>query len=443
MTRRALVIGAAGRDFHNFNTYFRDNPNYTVIAFTAAQIPYIENRTYPPELAGRMYPNGIPIYDEERLVDLISEHKIDEVFFSYSDVSYENLMHLASKAMAAGSSFSLLGLNDTQLKSKKPIISVLATRTGAGKSTISRMVVESIKKTGLKPVIVRHPMPYGNLNIAVQHFKNYDDFKKYNITVEEEEEYTDHINHGVDVFAGVDYKQILEQAEKICDVIVWDGGNNDFSFYKSDQVIVVADPLRIGHESLYHPSEVNVRIADTVVINKVNVASTEMVKKTEESCRKLNPRAKIFEVISEVVVDQPSIVRNKKVLVVEDGPSVTHGGLQEGAGTYAAKDLNCTFVDPRDSAVHSIKKAYEKYPKMGKVMPALGYSHEQLRELQDSINNVDCDAVLLGTPADLRKKIRIEKPTAKVEFEGKDAGEPKFTLHLAKIIKGLKEKYNF
>lgn len=241
------------------------------------------------------------------------------------------------------------------------------------------------------------------------------------------------------MFAGVDYKQILEQAEKICDVIIWDGGNNDFSFYKSDHVIVVADPLRADHESLYHPSEVNVRIADTVVINKVNVASTEMVKKTEESCRKLNPHAEIFKVSSEVIVDQPSIVRNKKVLVVEDGPSITHGGLQEGAGTYAANILNCKIVDPRSSAVHSIKNSFEKYPKMGKVIPALGYSSEQLQELQDSINNVDCDAVLLGTPADLRKKIRIEKPTAKVEFEGKDAGEPKFTLHLSKTIEKLKK----
>jgi predicted GTPase len=442
MVRKSIIIGAAGRDFHNFNTYFRDNPNYEIIAFTAAQIPYIENRIYPPELAGKIYPNGIPIYGEEILVDLISKHKINEVFFSYSDISYENLMHLASKTMAAGASFSLLGLNDTQLKSKKPIISVLATRTGAGKSTISRMVIESIKKIGLKPVIVRHPMPYGNLKIAVQHFKNYDDFKKYNITVEEEEEYSDHINRGVDVFAGVDYKQILKQAEKTCDVIIWDGGNNDFSFYKSDHVIVVADPLRAGDELLYHPSEVNVRIADTVVINKVNVASIEMMKKTEESCRKLNPHAKIFKVSSEVTVDQPSIVRNKKVLVIEDGPSITHGGLQEGAGTYAAKMLNCEAVEPRRGAVHSIKNAYEKYPKMGKVMPALGYSPEQLQELQDSINNVDCDAVLLGTPADLRKKIKIKKPAAKVEFEGKDAGEPKFTTHLAKIINDLKKKYS-
>jgi predicted GTPase len=437
MARKSIIIGAAGRDFHNFNTYFRDNPNYEVIAFTAAQIPYIENRTYPQELAGKMYPNGIPIYNEERLVDLISEHKINEVFFSYSDISYENLMHLASKAIAAGSSFSLLGLNDTQLKSKKPIISVLATRTGAGKSTISRMVINSAKKAGLKPVVIRHPMPYGDLS-AVQHFKNYDDFKKYNITIEEEEEYTEHINRGVDVFAGVDYKQILEQAEKICDVIIWDGGNNDFSFFKSDYTIVVADPLRVGHEVSYHPSEVNVRLADVVVINKVNVASTDQVDETIESCRKINPDAKIFKVSSEIAVDFPELVRSKKVLVVEDGPSITHGQLQESAGMSAAKMLSCQLVNPQESAVGSIKAAYKKYSWIGPIIPALGYSAEQLKELQDSINKVDCDAVLLGTPADLRKRIKIDKPTAKVVFDGRDAEEPKFTSYLEEILTNLK-----
>ena len=438
MARKSIIIGAAGRDFHNFNTYFRDNTNYKVIAFTAAQIPYIENRTYPPELAGKMYPKGIPIYGEEELVDLISKHKIDEVFFSYSDVSYENLMHLASKVIAAGASFSLLGLYDTQIKSKKPIISVLATRTGAGKSTISRMVVDSVKKAGLRPVVIRHPMPYGDLN-AVQRFKSYDDFLRYNITIEEEEEYEEYINRGVDVFAGVDYKQILEQVEKISDIIIWDGGNNDFSFYKSDLTIVVADPLRVGHEKLYHPSEVNVRIADAVVINKVNVASDEMVKKTEESCRKINPGAKIFKVNSEITVDLPEIVRNKLILVVEDGPSATHGELKEGVGVFAAKMLNCNLVDPTNSAVGSIKKAYEKYPWLRKVIPALGYSVEQLQELQDSINQADCDAVLLGTPADLRKRIKIDRPTAKAGFDGKDAKEgPKFTTYLEEMMISLK-----
>ena len=441
MTRKAIIIGAAGRDFHNFNTYFRDNRNYQVVAFTAAQIPFIENRTYPQELAGNMYPDGIPIFLENKLVELISKYDVDEVFFSYSDILYENVMHLASKAMAAGATFSLLGPKDTQLQSKKPVIAVLATRTGAGKSTISRMIVDVVRKAGLKPVVIRHPMPYGDLRVAVQHFRNYDDFKKYNITIEEEEEYSDHIENDVDVFAGVDYKQILEQAEKIGDVIIWDGGNNDFSFYQSDHIIVVADPLRVGHETLYHPSEVNVRLADTVVINKVNSASAEMVQKTEESCRKLNQSAKIFKVRSEVKVDFPDMIRKKRVLVVEDGPSVTHGGLQEGAGTSAAKEFDCVLVDPRENAVGSIKQAFEKYPQMNSVMPALGYSSQQLQELQDSINKVDCDAVLLGTPADLRKKIRIEKPTAKVKFQGKDAGEPKFSSHLEKIIENIKKNH--
>ncbi len=439
MVRKAIIIGAAGRDFHNFNTYFRDNPNYEVVAFTAAQIPYIEKRTYPPELSGKMYPNGIPIFAEEKLTDLISEHSIEEVFFSYSDISYENLMHLASKAIAAGASFSLLGPNDTQLKSNKPVIAVLATRTGTGKSTISRMVVDSARELGLKPAIIRHPMPYGDLRVAVQHFKTYDDFKKFNITIEEEEEYADHINRGVDLFAGVDYKQILEQAEKVCDVIIWDGGNNDFSFYKSDCTIVVADPLRVGHEALYHPSEVNVRLADAVVINKVNIASTDMVDRTTESCKKINPNVRIFKVNSEVTVDKPDLVKEKSILVVEDGPSITHGGLREGAGVSAAKMLNCQLVDPREYAVGSIKRAYEKFPQMGHVMPALGYSSEQIQELENSINKVDCDAVLLGTPADLRKRMKINKPTAKVVFEGHDAAIPKFTWFLHEVLTNLKK----
>jgi predicted GTPase len=439
MVRKAIIIGAAGRDFHNFNTYFRNNPNYIVVAFTASQIPYIEKRTYPPELAGKNYPNGIPIFSEEKLADLILQLDVDEVFFSYSDVSYDNLMHLASKAMAAGASFSLLGPKDTQLKSNKPVIAVLATRTGTGKSTISRMVLDAAEDVGLKTVVIRHPMPYGDLRVAVQHFKTFDDFKKYNITIEEEEEYADHIKRGVDVFAGVDYKQILEQAEKICDLIIWDGGNNDFSFYKPDYTIVVADPLRAGHESMYHPSEVNVRLADAIVINKANVASSELIEKTVESCKKINPNAKVFKVNSEVTVDQPDLVRGKRVLVVEDGPSITHGELREGAGAFAAKMLNCQVIDPRKSAVGSIKNAYEKFPWIGNVMPALGYSSEQIQELKDSINKANCDAVLLGTPADLRKKMKITKPTAKVVFEGQDAGIPKFTAFLNEVLTNLKK----
>lgn len=440
MNRKAIIVGAAGRDFHNFNTYFRNNKNYRIVAFTAAQIPYIANRTYPKEIAGDLYPDGIPIFPEEKLVDLILQYDVDEVFFSYSDVLYVDVMHLASKAMAVGASFSLLGPNDTQIRSSKPVISVLATRTGAGKSTISRMIVDAIRKEGLKPVVIRHPMPYGDLRVAtVQHFANFDDFKKYNITIEEEEEYTDHIKNGVDVFAGVDYKLILEQAEKICDVIIWDGGNNDFSFYKSDHTIVVADPLRADHETLYHPSEVNVRLADTIVINKANVATEDMINESTTSCKKLNPDAKIFKVNSKVAVDLPGIIKGKKVLVVEDGPSITHGQLQNGAGYFAAMQFGCILVDPKPNAIGSIKQAFEKYPWMGPVLPALGYSVEQLQDLQDSINKVDCDAVLLGTPADLRDRINIDKPAAKVVFEGHDvSGEPKFTAYLQEIMEDLR-----
>lgn len=438
MTRKAIIIGAAGRDFHNFNMFFRDNPDYQVVAFTAAQIPYIENRMYPSELAGSMYPDGIPIHSEEKLEELIKQHDVDEVFFSYSDISYENLMHLASRAIAAGASFCLLGTKDTQLVSRKPVVAVLATRTGAGKSTIARMVIKAAQEAGLKPAVVRHPMPYGDLRVAVQHFKSYEDFKKYNITVEEEEEYSDHIGRGIDVFAGVDYRQILEQAEKICDVIIWDGGNNDFSFYRADCTIVVADPLRAGHETAYHPSEVNVRLADAVVINKANAATAEMIDKTVRSCSSINPGTKIFKVNSEVTVDRPDFVRNKAVLVVEDGPSITHGELGEGAGGFAARMLNCRQVDPRANAVGTIKQAYEKYPWMGAVMPALGYSTEQLAELEASINATDCDAVILGTPADLRKRISIRKPAAKVTFEGRDAGEPAFSLYLKEMFGRLK-----
>jgi predicted GTPase len=438
MVRKAIIIGAAGRDFHNFNMYFRDNQNYKVVAFTAAQIPFIQDRTYPAKLAGSLYPQGIPIFSEEKLQDLILQNKVDEVFFSYSDVLYEDIMHIASKTMASGASFSLLGPKDTQLESKKPVISVLATRTGAGKSTISRMIVDEIRKTGLKPAVVRHPMPYGDLSIAVQHFTTYDDFLKYKITTEEEEEYSDHIQNNIDVFAGVDYKEILEKVEKVCDIIIWDGGNNDFSFFKADHTIVVADPLRQGHETRYHPSEMNVRIADSIVINKANAASSEMIKKTENSCRRLNPKAKIFLVDSEVIVDKPEIIQEKRVLVVEDGPSTTHGDLKEGAGVFAAKKHNCQIVNPKDKAIGSIKEAFEKY-QIGLILPALGYSSKQLEDLQESINNVDCDAVLLGTPADLRKKIKIIKPTAKVRFEGKDSQGPKFTEHIAKIISNLKK----
>jgi predicted GTPase len=442
MVRKAIIMGAAGRDFHNFNVYFRDNANYAVVAFTAAQIPYIENRAYPASLAGvDRYPDGIPIFGEEKLAELVRQHQVDEVFFSYSDVSYENIMHAASKAIAAGASFVLLGTRDTQLKSKKPVISVLATRTGAGKSTIARMVIEAARRASLKAVIVRHPMPYGDLEAqAVQHFKSKEDFKKHTITVEEEEEYADHIERGTEVLAGVDYQKILELAESISDVIIWDGGNNDFSFYVSDYTIVVADPLRAGDVVRYHPGEVNVRIADAIVINKVNAADRRAVEKVIESCQKINSKAETFRVKSEEVVDKPDLIRGRRVLVVEDGPSITHGELGEGVGAYAARKLDCTLVDPRPHVVGSIKKAYEDYPWIGQVLPALGYSTQQLQELEASINAVDCDAVVLGTPADLRARIRISKPTVRVRFEGRDAGEPAFSQYLDKVFAKIRSR---
>ncbi len=442
MVRKGIIMGAAGRDFHNFNMYFRDNPNYIVVAFTAAQIPYIEGRVYPASLAGpARYPNGIPVYTEDVLADLITLHQVDEVFFSYSDVSYDYIMHAASKVIAAGASFVLLGLRDTQLKSNKPVISILATRTGAGKSTIARMVVDAARRANLKTVIVRHPMPYGELEMQpVQHFKSTEDFKKHRITVEEEEEYADHIEQGTEVLAGVDYQKILELAQSIADVTIWDGGNNDFSFFASDYTIVVADPLRVDDEVRYHPSEVNVRTADAIVINKVNVADRQAVEKVIESCRMINSKANIFKVRSEVTIDKPDLIRWKRVLVVEDGPSVTHGELREAVGAYAARKLNCTLVNPRPYAVGSIKRAYENYPWIGTVLPALGYSTQQLKDLEMSINSVDCDAVVFGTPVDLRTRIQISKPAVRVRFEGKDTTELAFSQYLDKVFAGIRDR---
>lgn len=442
MVRKAIIMGAAGRDFHDFNTYFRANPNYKVIAFTAAQIPYIENRVYPASLAGASrYPDGISIFSEEKLAELIRQYQVDEVFFAYSDISYENIMHAASTVISAGASFVLLGTRDTQLKSRKPVISILATRTGAGKSTIARMVVDAARRANLKTVIVRHPMPYGDLEVeAVQHFKSAEDFNKHKITVEEEEEYADHIERGTEVLAGVDYKEILELAESLSDVIIWDGGNNDFSFYVSDYTIVVADPMRAGDEVRYHPSEVNVRTADIIVINKVNAAEKPAVDRLVESCQRINTNAKIFKVKSEEAFNKPDLVKGMRVLVVEDGPSITHGELKEGIGAFAAHKLDCKLVDPRPYAVGSIKDAFEKYPGIGRVLPALGYSTEQLQDLETSINAVDCDAVVLGTPADLKRRIRILRPTVRVRFEGRDAGEPAFSQYLDIVFAEIKAK---
>ena len=417
MTRNALIMGAAGRDFHDFLVYFKGNPEYRVVAFTATQIPYISDRTFPASLAGGLYPDGIPIYPEAKLAELIEAHQVTDVYFAYSDVSGPYVMGMAAIAQAKGASFHLLGPKDTMLKSSKPVVAVVADRTGAGKSTISRMVVDILLRMGLRPVVVRHPMPYGDLAVAVQRFQTYDDLDRYRTTIEERVEYEGHIDKGIVVYAGVDYAAILEQAEKECDVVIWDGGNNDFSFYLPDLTITVVDPMRPGDQSRYYPGETNVRLADAIVVNKVNIATRKAVAQVVESCRELNKGALVVKTDSNATLDKPELVRRKRVLVVEDGPSVTHGGLSEGAGAVAARRAGGILVDPRSKAVGSIRRAYRRFPKLGKVMPALGYSEAQLKELEKSINGVSCDAVVLGTPSDITRMINIRKPVARVHFE--------------------------
>lgn len=423
MARNAIIMGAAGRDFHNFNVYFRENPEYRVVAFTATQIPYISDRTYPASLAGRLYPRGIPIYPEERLGEVIDSDRVTDVYFSYSDVSDEYVMAKASAAQSKGASFHLLGPKDTMIKSSKPVVAVVADRTGAGKSTISRMVSDIIVNMGLKPVVVRHPMPYGNLaDQAVQRFDSHRDLERYHATIEEREEYEGHIDKGVVVYAGVDYGAILKRAEREGDVVIWDGGNNDFSFYVPDLTITVVDPTRPGDESRYYPGTTNVMLADIIVINKANIVPKKVVEELAAACGALNGHAVVLKTNSNAVLDKPELVKGRKVLVVEDGPSVTHGGLSEGAGAAAARQAKAILVDPRRKAVGSILKAYERFPKLGNVLPALGYSDRQLKELERSINGVDCDAVVLGTPSDITKMVHIRRPVARVRFEASEVG---------------------
>lgn len=425
MKRNAIIMGAAGRDFDNFLVYFKDNKDFRVVAFTATQIPYISDRTFPASLTGSQYPDGIPIYPETMLEELISTEEVTDVYFSYSDVSNEYVMQLASIVQSKGASFHLLGPKDTMIKAHKPVVAVVADRTGAGKSTISRLVSDVIVKMGLKPVVVRHPMPYGDLAVPVQRFATHEDLDTYHTTIEEREEYEGHIDKGIVVYAGVDYGAILEQAEKEGDVVIWDGGNNDFSFYAPNLTITVIDPMRPGDESRYYPGETNARLADILVINKVNIAPKGVVAKMVDSCRNLNPKALIVKTNSVLTVDKPKLVRGKRVLVVEDGPTVTHGGLSEAAGAVAARAARGTLIDPRSKAVGSIKQAFTKFPKLGKVLPALGYSESQLKELETSINGVACDAVVLGTPSDLTRMIHISKPVARVRFEASEVGGQK------------------
>ena len=424
--QRVLIMGAAGRDFHNFNVYFRDNPDYQVVAFTATQIPNIEGRTYPAELAGKTYPKGIPIRPEAELVDLIRKEKIDQVIFAYSDVSHEYVMHKASLILATGADFRLMGLGTTQLKSSKPVISICAARTGSGKSQTARRVAGILRERGFRVAAIRHPMPYGDLvKQAVQRFATYDDLEAHDCTIEEREEYEPHIDLGVIVFAGVDYERILRQAEKEVDIVLWDGGNNDFSFYKSDLHIVVVDPHRPGHEMRYHPGEANVRAADVIVINKVDTAPSEGVQAVRENLRILNPAATVIEAASPIFVDDPDAIRGKRVLVVEDGPTVTHGEMAYGAGWVAARRFGAAeIVDPRPYAVGSIAATYQKYPTTGTVLPAMGYGDKQVRELEQTINNANADMVIIGTPIDLGRLLDLNKPAQRVRYELEEIGQP-------------------
>ena len=423
---RTLIMGAAGRDFHNFNTFFRGNEEYEVVAFTATQIPDIEGRVYPAVLAGELYPEGIPIYSEEELPRLIKDLDVAQVVFAYSDVPHEYVMHKAALVNAEGADFRLMGTRETQIKSTKPVVSVCAVRTGCGKSQTTRRVSLILREMGYKVAAIRHPMPYGDLaKQAVQRFADYSDLDKHECTIEEREEYEPHLDNGVIVYAGVDYEAILRQAEQEVDIILWDGGNNDFPFYVSDLQIVVADPHRPGHESSYYPGETNARMADVFVINKVDTADPDAVIAVRENLRALNPNAIQIEAASPLFVDDPSQIRGKRVLVVEDGPTLTHGGMKYGAGYVAARRYGAAeIVDPRPFAVKSIAATYKKYPETGAILPAMGYGKEQMRDLEETIRRADVDMVVVGTPIDLTRVIKLDKPYQRVRYELQVIGRP-------------------
>ncbi len=423
---RTIIMGAAGRDFHNFNTFYRGNNDYEVVAFTATQIPNIEGRKYPAALAGELYPEGIPIHPESDLQRLIRDENIDQVVFAYSDVPHGYVMSKASLVNAAGADFRLLGTKNTQIKSTKPVVAVCAVRTGSGKSQTTRRVSLILRDMGYKVAAIRHPMPYGDLvKQRVQRFANYDDLDKHECTIEEREEYEPHIDNGIIVFAGVDYEAILREAEKEVDIILWDGGNNDFPFYVSDLLIVVADPHRAGHELRYYPGDTNVRLADVFVINKVDTANPEDVITVRNNLFSLNPEAAVIEAASPLFVDDPDAIRGKRVLVVEDGPTLTHGEMAYGAGFVAARRFGAgEIVDPRPYAVSSIKATYEKYPNTGTILPAMGYGDAMMRDLEETINKADVDLVISGTPIDLTRVIQINKPIQRVRYELQEIGEP-------------------
>lgn len=437
MTRKKVIImGAAGRDFHNFNLKFRDNEEFEVVAFTATQIPDIEGRTYPAQLAGKLYPNGIPIHPEEELTQLMKKHQVDAVVFAYSDVPHEYVMHKASLVNASGVNFWLLGTNTTSIESKVPMISICAVRTGCGKSQTTRRVSDILKSYGKKLVAIRHPMPYGDLVAQkVQRFASYDDMDFHKCTIEEREEYEPHIDRGTIVYAGVDYGAILEQAEREADIILWDGGNNDTPFYRSDLHIVVADPHRAGHELSYYPGETNLRMADVVIINKIDTAEYDDIEYVRESIREVNPQAIIIDAASPLTVEDPEAIRGKRALVVEDGPTLTHGEMSFGAGIVAAEKFGAAeIVDPRPWVVGKIAATYEKYPDIGTLLPAMGYGQEQVADLEQTINKVDCDVVVIGTPIDLRRVINIKKPAVRVIYELQEIGKP----NLEDVLKKFK-----
>lgn len=417
--KRVLILGAAGRDFHNFNTVYRKDEDTEVVAFTATQIPEITGRKYPRSLAGKLYPKGINIKDEKNLEKIIKEERIDECVLSYSDLSYDYVMHLASRVLAAGAKFSFLGADQTMLKSSKPVIAILAVRTGCGKSQTTRRVVEILKEENKKVISIRHPMPYGDLaKQAVQRYEKIEDLKKHKCTIEEMEEYEPHIVMGSIIYAGVDYDAILKEAEKEGEIIVWDGGNNDMAFYKPDLTIVVADPLRPGHEVSYYPGEVNLRLADILILNKIDSAKKEDIETVINNTKKYNPDAKIIEAESSLSVDKPELIKGKRVLVVEDGPTLTHGEMKIGAGTVAAERNGAKeLIDPRSYVVGKMKETYEHYPEIGTLLPAMGYSDQQLKDLEETINRVDCDSVVIGTPIDLGRFIKIDKPHTRVRYE--------------------------
>lgn len=423
---KIIIMGAAGRDFHNFNSYFRDNKDYQVVAFTAAQIPDIEERQYPSELAGSLYPEGIPILPEKKLPELIDKENIDQVVFAYSDVPHQYVMKRASLVNASGADFRLMGTETTMLSPNKPLISITAVRTGSGKSQTTRKVTDILREKDYQIVVIRHPMPYGDLTKQIwQRYETYEDLDKYECTIEEREEYEPHIDRGNIVYAGVDYQEILKRAEEEADIIVWDGGNNDFSFYKADLNIVLADPHRAGHELSYYPGNISLRLADVVIINKVDTIGRKEVNQVRQNIRSVNKQATVMEAASPVFVEDPKVIQGKRVLVIEDGPTLTHGEMEYGAGTIASEKFNPKeIIDPRPYTVGSIKETYQKYPKIGALLPAMGYSEKQIKELEETVKNCEPDSVVIGTPIDLSRLINFDVPTTRVRYELQEIGKP-------------------